>query len=180
MFNAETGKQILDALFNTNKKTNNNYVSFGNTPWLALFTKMPDKNGLNYVEPSVSAGYVRVLLTNNGAYGKQIMASATTEDGTGDHVGKKIAVVKNQDLATFPEAREAAFGKIVGFGIFDENCVSSNGGVIANPAEKPAIFWGKLGTYDAEGNFTETTDGITVDQGEIPIFRIDDLKVYFV
>lgn len=168
MINAEKhGKNFLNALFNTSKKTSGNTISFSLTPYIALFTTMPDENGSNYKEPT-SSEYARVLLTNTGAYGKQMIGVATTEDGTGKNEGKKVAKVTNQDLITFPEARSVGFGEIVGFGIFE----TATTGVGA------CMLWGKLGSYsDDTDEFIEET--VNIAANEIPIFRIGDFEIIF-
>ena len=146
MINSELyGNSIVNALFNTGNKTSNS-VSFPTTPYIALFTKKPSKDGTGYTEPT-STEYARVLLTNKGAYGKQMMGTSAT-DGTDG--GVNYATVKNQDLIVFPEAKSAAFGTIVGVGIFS---VATGG---------TPYIWGDL------------TSSVTVNIGEIPIFREED------
>ena len=81
MFNHIYAKNILNALFNTSKKTSNNTISFPISPYIALFTTMPSDAGTGAVEIG-SAEYSRVLLTDNGAYGQRMMAEANTVNVT--------------------------------------------------------------------------------------------------
>lgn len=165
MFNAtKHGVPILNALFNTSKKTSNNTITFGTTPYLALFTKMPAKDGTGYTEPSIPE-YKRILLTNPGPYQKQIMATAVVEDGTGEYSGRSLAVVRNQDLATFQEAESTAMGTIVGYGVFESATATT------------ASFWKELGQYNESGDFV--TETVEIGKGQIPIFRIGDLEIKF-
>lgn len=85
MLSITKSNEILNALLNTSKLTSStvqstiNAVSFGTDPYLALFKALPDGNGANYEEvmtPTATSEYHRVLLTNKGAYNKQIMAAA--------------------------------------------------------------------------------------------------------
>ena len=155
MINANTyGSQIMDALFNTSAKTANNTVAFPTTPYLALFTKVPTSDGTGYEEPS-SDEYVRILLSSKGATQKNLLTTATVEAGTGDDSDKLVASVTNQELIFFPEAETSGWGEVYGFGVFTSSVKN----------EGTPYFWGEL------------TNSVTIDQGEIPIFRIGDFKV---
>ena len=169
MINTYYGKKILDAFFNTSytdeNKTetssnaikeaqrndkNNNFVEFPVTPYLALFTTMPDASGAGFAEPTV-ADYNRVSLITLGPKAKQIMGAATVEAGTGEYAGKNVAVVKNQDIIVYPENETEDYNApVVGFGVFS---AKENGTL---------ILWGEL------------TAPVTITAGEIPVFRIEE------
>ena len=174
MINTYYGTKILNAFFNTayqSKYTtwfnamqgNNsqakedaaealaeNKVDFPIEPYLALFTTMPNADGAGYAEPTV-ADYNRVSLTQKGPAGSQIMATAGTEAGTGEYAGKNVAVVKNQDIIVYPEnATEDYNAPVVGFGVFS----AKTGGTL--------LLWGEL------------TSPVTIEEGEIPVFRVEE------
>ncbi len=77
MFSTTYSSNILNAMFNTSKKTANNTVSFPLTPYLALFITTPNDSGTGAVEVSGS-GYARINLTNSGAYNQQMIGTAKT------------------------------------------------------------------------------------------------------
>lgn len=160
-------KNILNAQFNTSNKTaSNNTVSFAATPYLALLTKMPNADGTGYEEPT-SSEYARVLLTNKGAYGSQMMGAAVTEDGTGTHEGELVAAISNQDLITFPVARTEGFGTIVGFAVF--------------PGKTSTVpdVWGKLGYTDVDdkGNTVFVEEPVEIVKKGVPMFIQNDFKM---
>ena len=155
MINANTyGTKIMNALFNTALKTSDNTVSFPTSPYLALFTTNPASDGSGYEEPS-STEYTRILLSSKGATQKNLLTTATVEQGTDDDADKLVASVTNQELIFFPEAETSGWGDVYGFGVF----------TTPTPGEGTPYFWGEL------------TNSVTIDQGEIPIFRIGDFKV---
>ncbi len=170
MINTYYGTKILNAFFNTayqSKYTawfnamqgNNsqlkedtaealaeNKIDFPVEPVLALFTKAPEADGTGYIEATYNE-YNRVSLTQKGPAGNQIMATAGTEDGTGEYAGKKVAVVKNQDIIVFPEIEEEEYSEtIVGFGVFGNNNL---------------LLWGEL------------TAPTPIETQEIPVFRVE-------
>lgn len=167
MLSSTYAKNILNALFCSLKsdKDKGNVATFSETPYLALFTTMPNSNGTGFAEPT-SSEYARILLTNKGPYGNQMMGSATSKAGVGKHEGKIVSLISNQDLIVFPEAATAPFGTVVGFGIMSSTDATS------------ASFWGEFGYYDEQDNFVP--EAITINKGEIPIIRTGDLEIYFV
>ena len=131
---------------NTAEALAENKIDFPVEPVLALFTTKPDENGTGYAEPTYNE-YNKVSLTQKGPAGNQIMATAGTEDGTGEYAGKKVAVVKNQDIIVFPEIVEEGYSEtIVAFGVF-------GGGNL--------LLWGDL------------TAPTPIETGEIPVFRVE-------
>lgn len=189
MINATNpGKSILDKMLYT-QDSNDNSISFSKTPYLALFTKMPevrtggaagDETDGAYsftagveVQENTSAEnktYCRILLSSKGVTQKRLLSSAvivgdssiSEKEREKDKAAKfpiGSARVANQDLIIFPEAEKEAYGQIVGFGIY----TSLTGGT--------PIYWGKL-SEDAGENGV-----VTVNQNEIPIFRLGDFRL---
>lgn len=152
MLNITKSLEIMDALLNTKAKPTN-VVSFPVNPYLALFTTVPDDNGQNGVEPT-SEDYRRVLLNKKGFDGKQLLTGAVSETREINGSEKVCSVVKNQEQILFPEALNTGYGQITGFGIFDAAEETAN-----------LIAWGTL------------TSSQTINQGEIPIFRIGEFEM---
>lgn len=189
------GKKILDALlFTAQGRTNSptNTIAFPSTPYLALYTKMPeirtggedgDETTGTYkyvagteVQASTEASkktYTRVPLYENGVSQKRIMGnaaivgdSALSQDDKAKDAAAKFPVgaarVANQDLIFFPEAEKEAYGEIVGFGVYE----AKNGG--------DPYFWGELSKDSG------TNGVVTVGLNEIPIFRVGDFRICLV
>lgn len=127
------------------------------TPYLGLFKTMPDATGTGGEELSYPE-YCRVDLTALGIEGKNIMADAVTEAGTGTDEGKMIAYVKNQERVYFPDVETADSEyqeNVVGVGLFS-----------SKSAQKPYL-WGKL----PEGS------DVVVKLKSVPMVRINNLKL---
>lgn len=176
MINTYYGTKILDAFFHTSyndddrtddiskyqikseqlQDRNNNIVQFPKEPYIALFTTMPNAEGSGYVEPT-TPDYNRVSLIMKGPKNNQIMGKADTEEGDGVYAGKKVAVIKNQDIIVFPEIEvdnneEGYQETIVGFGVFNSSEKSTG----------TLMLWGEL------------TQPTTIKTQEIPVFRIKE------
>lgn len=196
MLNANTyGKKILDALLFTSQGVTNstsNSITFPKTPYLALYTKMPeirtggdtsdDTTGtykfvagteVQAATDSSKKTYRRVALYENGVSQKRIMGNAVIvgdsavgeEDKAKDAAAKfpvGAARVANQDLIFFPEAEKEAYGEIVGFGVYGSLSGSD------------LYFWGEL-SKDSGNNGV-----VTVGLNEIPIFRVGDFRICLV
>lgn len=167
MINATTyGVNILNALFNTSKKTSSNTVTFATTPYMGLLTKMPGTDGTGYEEPT-SDDYQRILVTNVGSYGKQMFGAAVAEEGIGIFEGKKIAKLTNQDLLVWPFSKTDAYGEIKGIALFDSLDATK------------ASYWQLLGHWDDEtGEFV--AEPMTIAAGGIPVVATGDCEVIFV
>ena len=149
MINANTyGSKILNIMLHTGSAYSETFTS---TPYLALYTTMPDANVAGAAEPTDSA-YTRVLLSAKGVNQTNLLGTAVVVDGDGTNAGKKLAQVTNQELIFFPEA-QTAWGQIVGFGIYE------------NKGATTPYFWGEL------------TAPTAVEAEEIAIFRVGDFKI---
>lgn len=122
------------------------------TPYLGLFTTMPDASGIGGEEVSYPE-YSRVKINVKGVEGKDIMTAPYTEAGSGDDAGKTISCVKNQEIIYFPEAETGAGGQAVGFGLF----AAKEGGT--------PYLWGELKT------------SVPINQNSVPMFRIEDFEI---
>lgn len=129
-------------------KRNNMAMKYPSKSYMALFTQMPDSSGTGYSEPTAS-DYIRVNLMVGIISGKVTLKTPYTDENTGE------AVIENQELIIFPEAFESGWGKIVGFGLFEEETVG-----MGTP-----YFWGRL------KNYVEAT------KNHVPLLRAKDFKV---
>lgn len=152
---ATYGKKILDAMFNTGNSSTNS-VLFPKTPYLALFTTMPDAGGAGMTEVN-AAEYARIGLTAKGIHNKQYLAPAVVGDGDGSDAGKKVAKVVNQEEIHFPVIPQGGtWGTIVGFGIYD----AATAGEL--------YFWGELTQPVETGSETSKT-AVFFDVGDFVV-----------
>lgn len=123
--------------------------------YLALFTKMPDANGNNYVEPlfynEETTSYMRINLHEELIFGKEALNEATVNDSV---IPSEIT---NKYQISFPEIfPEESWGTIVGFGVFETK--ENDSGV--------PILWGLL----------EDPKPTTIER--VPLFRVGDFKIW--
>ena len=128
------------------------------TPYLGLFTTMPGANGTGGKEVSYPE-YCRVDLTAVGIEGKQILAEAATEAGTGDDADKLVAYVKNQERIYFPDVETAASD-------YEETAVGV--GLFSSRTATTPYLWGK---------FPEGSEPVIIKLKSVPMVRINNLKL---
>lgn len=116
--------------------------------YLALFTQMPDHNGLNYKEPVAVNGqkttYMRVNLRNAIISGNVCIKLAGRDPETGE------AVIENNELFVFPEVFGVNWGTIVGFGIMPTKDAGDG---------TASVLWGR------------TVNPIVTKEKSVPLFR---------
>ena len=116
--------------------------------YLALFTQMPDHNGLNYKEPVTVNGskttYMRVNLRSAIISGKVCINLAVKDPETGE------AVIENNELFVFPEVFGTNWGTIVGFGVMSTKDAGDGAA---------AVLWGR------------TVNPIATKDKSVPLFR---------
>lgn len=131
--------------------------------FLALFTTMPDGYGDGYVEPATTGikeddetgestesatGYMRINLHRGIINAEPCLTKATAgENG--------VAVLKNGLPIMFHECL-VDWGKIVGFGVFNE----------ATPRTGKPIFWGSI-----------TNGSVSASADHVPLFRKDEFQI---
>lgn len=124
--------------------------------FIGLFTSMPDANGLEYSEPEAGREgltYRRMNLHEDLFQGEYAFNDAKI-CGEGQHKGK--AMLTNKSIIMFPEVQNQSWGRIVGFGVFEEEAVGTG----------TPYFWGRV-----EKEKTASTE-------TVPLFRIGDFQIY--
>lgn len=127
------------------------------TPYLGLLTVMPDASGNNGAELNYP-GYFRINLTEKGINGKTFLSEATTEDGTGDDEGTKIAYVKNEDLIYFTDVddvEEDYSEQVVGVALYSSKTATA------------PYLWGEL-PADSE---------VIVRKKSVPMIKLNNLRL---
>lgn len=124
--------------------------------FIGLFTSMPDPSGLEYSEPETGRPgltYRRMNLHEDLFQGEYAFNDAKVCK-EGDHKGK--AMLTNKSIIMFPEVQNESWGRIVGFGVFEEEAVGAG----------TPYFWGRV-----ENEKTASTE-------TVPLFRIGDFQIY--
>jgi hypothetical protein len=129
--------------------------------YLALFTTMPNEQGIGYVEPFKGADgsnttYCRVNLDGGYFSRDQVMADAYSDS---EHGG---ASIQNKETIYYPEISGVDWATedspIVGFGIFENK----------DPVEGEFPYlWGALSNQDA----------VAAEVNHVPLFRVGDFKI---
>jgi hypothetical protein len=117
--------------------------------YLALFTKMPGKDGTGYAEPAEGTSYMRINLHKAIISGGSCITSAAEDKTNGG------AFIENDEIFVYPEVAGTAWGTIVGFGVM--STATPRGG------DKPQI-WGRLKTP------------ITTQTERVPLFRLGEFR----
>jgi hypothetical protein len=117
--------------------------------YLALFTKMPGKDGTGYAEPAEGTSYMRINLHRAIISGGSCITSAAEDKTNGG------AFIENDEIFVYPEVAGTAWGTIVGFGVM--STATPRGG------DKPQI-WGRLKTP------------ITTQTERVPLFRLGEFR----
>lgn len=131
------------------------------TRYLALFTKMPNEYGDEYVEPFEDAGgnsttYCRVNLDNGYFSRSQVMGDAFLDVTSGG------ASIVNEETIYYPEISGVNWATedapIVGFGIFENK----------DPVDGELPYmWGTL----------SNTEAVKAEVNHVPLFRTGSFKI---
>ena len=137
-------------------KNSEQRAKYPSNTYLALFTRMPDENGDNYLEPTNGADgnlttYMRTNIHCAVITGNECLNHAEKDESTG------ASTIANREMIMFPRISESNWGKIIGFGIFQEE-----GAGVGSP-----VLWGRL----------KNENGIDTEVDHVPLFRIGDFKV---
>ena len=128
-------------------------VLWPQSAYLALFTKMPNEKGLDYVEPVVDAEgnattYIRVNLHEAIISGGVCISRAIADTEGGSRI-------ENTEIFVFPEVFGPLWGDIVGFGIMSSETPGGN---------------------DAANHWARLTTPLTTQNERIPLFRLGGFK----
>lgn len=117
--------------------------------YLALFTKMPDKDGNGYEEPAAGTNYNRINLHKSLISGNNCITVATADKLNGG------TYVENREPFQFMMVDGGSWGTIVGVG------------VMSNPTPRSG---------DKPQMWTRLTTPITTQDGRVPLFRLGEFR----
>lgn len=163
MLSSTIGTEILNSLFARYKASS--YMDFSGDVYIGLLTKLPNddesaySDGTYFSEPA-DEGYFRIRIDTASRITKTpFMANAISEDAVA--VGEDMAIpasISNQSMIMFPESN-VDWDTVVGFGLFRDK----------TGTDLP-FLWGSVTSEDG-------TEGVTIEQYEVPIVRSGGFKV---
>lgn len=132
---------VLDEIFGVQPMPTGDWAS----SFIALSSGVPQEDGSNFLEPSPSSGYQRVVIPNT----KNTWSVAT---------GTDPMALKNSATITFPVASLGSWGTISGFGLFNLSGVGSGTGLAFGTLTTPKSVAVNDTASFASGDFVITLD----------------------